>query len=170
MEPIFILGSMHPQMAGWWFFSKGIGIRIGGNSKYKPSRYYLRTSPIIQRGWVEPIEWLLKDEKEVESSSCPSNCSKHILDAADYYRRVIRDHLRPMAQSVKSPQRRIEEHSNSAVLASGDIIQANPPFGPHSIYTITVHALDVLKMELLSQRQDAGNRSTHHGNDSGCFC
>ena len=63
--------------------------------------------------------------------------------------------LCPMVQSVKSSQKFIEEHSSSKL-----------PFGPHSLSAITIHtrvgAEDVIKMKLLSQRQDVGNRPTSY--------
>ena len=61
----------------------------------------------------------LKDEKEVESGSGPSNYSQHVLDAADHFQRVINDIPRIQLGG-----------------RYGNIIQERLPFRPHSISAI----------------------------------
>ena len=101
-----------------------------------------------------------------------SNCSKHILDAADYFQPIIdassgRSHesdLCPITQNVKCLQRLVVfKFSSPLWLGVGDIIQERFPCEAHSISAIAVYCTrwsgrcNKDGMGLLSPRQDTGN-------------
>ena len=127
------------------------------------------------------IEWLLEDEKEVESDSRPSNHSQHMLDAADYFQRILNEI--PRVQSASNGSRchkPVEAHRGAFKFTSPlglEIWKYDPerlPFGPHLMSAIPmctrVWAEGVLNMELLSQWQDLRNWLTTIFTWSQQFC